>query len=67
MNVGINIINKEAKSADADEIMEAVTYPLYEFVFSKAEIFYMDCHLTNPKDVWNEFTFINNSNFECSC
>ena len=46
--------------------MEDVTYPLYEFVFSKAEMFYMDCHLTNPKDVWNEFTFVDNSNFDFS-
>ena len=31
---------------------------------SKAEMFYLGCTLKNPKDVWNEFTFVDNSNFD---
>ena len=31
---------------------------------SNAERFYLNCNLKNPKDVWNEFTFIDNSNFD---
>ena len=31
---------------------------------SKAEMFYLDCTLKNPKDIWNEFTFVDNSNFD---
>ena len=30
----------------------------------KAEMFYLGCTLKNPKDVWNEFTFVDNSNFD---
>ena len=26
----------------------------------------MECQLSNPKDVWNEFTFVDNSNFDFS-
>ena len=33
---------------------------------SKAEMFYFDCTLRNPKDIWNEFTFVDNSNFDFS-
>ena len=31
---------------------------------SKAEMFYLGCTLKNPKDVWNEFTVVDNSNFD---
>ena len=31
---------------------------------SKAEMFYLECTLKNPKDIWNEFTFVDNSNFD---
>jgi hypothetical protein len=27
-------------------------------------MFYLGCTLKNPKDVWNEFTFVDNSNFD---
>ena len=30
---------------------------------SKAEKFYLECTLKNPKDVWNEFTVVDNSSF----
>ena len=33
---------------------------------SKAEMFYLGCTLKNPKDIWNEFTFVDNSNFDFS-
>ena len=33
---------------------------------SKAEVFYLECTLKNPKDIWNEFTFVDNSNFDFS-
>ena len=33
---------------------------------SKAEMFYLDCTLKNPKDIWSEFTTVDNSNFDLS-
>jgi len=33
---------------------------------SKAEMFYLDCTLKNPKDIWSEFTAVDNSNFDLS-
>ena len=62
----VDIIDKEMLPANADEIMEEVMLAPYEFRYSKAEMFYMDCQITNPKDVWNEFTFVENSNFDFS-
>ena len=44
--------------------MEDVSCILHEKTLSKAEIFYLDCEITNPKDIWNEFTFVDNSNFD---
>ena len=29
-------------------------------------MFYLDCTLKNPKDIWNEFIFVDNSNFDFS-
>ena len=26
--------------------------------------FYLECTLKNPKDIWNEFTFVDNSYFD---
>ena len=63
-NVVIN--NEENNTQDADEIMEDATFTQREFRFSKAEICSMECQLSNPKDVWNEFAFIDNSNFDFS-
>ena len=62
----VDIIDEEMLPANADEIMEEVMLAPYEFRYSKAEMFYMDCQITNPKDVWNEFTFVDNSNFDFS-
>ena len=31
---------------------------------SNTEIFYMQCTLKNPKDIWNEFTCVDNSSFD---
>ena len=33
---------------------------------SKAERFYLECTLKNPKDIWNEFTVVENSSFDFS-
>ena len=33
---------------------------------SKAEKFYLECTLKNPKDIWNEFTVVDNSSFDFS-
>ena len=38
----------------------------HAFTLSKVEIFYLECQLTNPKDMWNEFTFVDNTNFDFS-
>ena len=46
--------------------MEDIVPTIFEPGFSKAEIFYLECQFTNPKNVWNEFTFIDNSNFDFS-
>ena len=32
---------------------------------SKAEMFYLECTLKNHNDLWNEFTSVDNSNFDC--
>ena len=64
VDAGVDVGNKEVKTTDADDIMEDVMYALSEFVFSKAEMFYMHCQLTNPKDVWNEFTFVDTIYFQ---
>ena len=37
-----DVITEEIKTSDADEIMEDVTFALYEFRFFKAEMFCMD-------------------------
>ena len=62
----VNVDNEEFKTTDADEVMEDISFTLSEIGFSKAELFYVECQLKNPKDVWNEFTFVDNSNFDFS-
>ena len=44
--------------------MEDVSSTLHETTLSKADIFHLDCNITNPKDIWNEFTLVDNSNFD---
>ena len=44
--------------------MEDVSSTLHQKTLSKAEIFYLDHTITNPNDIWNEFTFVDNSNFD---
>ena len=46
--------------------MDDATESLYEYTLSRAEFFYLDCQVKNPKDVWNEFTIIDNDNFDFS-
>jgi len=46
--------------------MEDISSRFGEFGFSKSDLFYVECQLTNPKDVWNEFAFVDNSNFDFS-
>ena len=52
-------------TVDADEVMEDV-YSLSEYMLSRAEKFYLECSVKNPKDVWNEFTVIDLDNFDFS-
>ena len=66
VNEDVNVDNEEVKTTDADEVMEDISFTLSEIGFSKAELFYVECQLTNPKDVWNEFAFVDNSNFDFS-
>ena len=66
VNENVNVDNEEVKTTDADEVMEDISFTLNEIGFSKAELFYVECQLTNPKDVWNEFAFVDNSNFDFS-
>ena len=66
VNEEVGVGNEEVKTTDADEVMEDISSTSFESGFSKAELFYVECQLTNPKDVWNEFTFIDNGNFDFS-
>ena len=53
-----NLVEEKAPElVDADEVMEDIN-PLSEYTLSRAEKFYMNCAVKNPKDVWNEFTVI---------
>ena len=62
-----NIVVEEDIPAitDADGVMEDVD-SLSEYTLSRAEKFYMDCTVKNPKDVWNEFTVIDTDNYDFS-
>ena len=61
-----NLVEEKAPElVDADEVMEDIN-PLSEYTLSRAEKFYMDCDVKNPKDVWNEFTVIDTDNFDFS-
>ena len=62
----VDVIEEEFKTSDTDEVMEDVTTALHDYTLSKAEFFYLECKIKNPKDIWNEFTFIDNSNFDFS-
>ena len=42
------------RTTDTDEVMEYVAESLQEYTLSRAEFFYLDCQVKNPKDVWNE-------------
>ena len=48
-------------------VEERWVYPLPDEASStKWEKFYLECTLKNPKDVWNEFTVVDNTSFEFS-
>ena len=53
------------RTTEADEVMEDVE-SLPKYTLSRAEFFYLDCQVKNPKDVWNEFTVVDNSSFDFS-
>ena len=65
-DINVDVVTEKNKTPDVDEILEDVVFALNEFRYSKAEIFYMECQLTNPKDICCEFTFVGNSNFDFS-
>ena len=65
VNEEVGVGNEEVKTTDTDEVMEDVD-SLSEYTLSRAEKFYMDCSVKNPKDVWNEFTVIDTDNFDFS-
>ena len=35
-----------------------------EGIYQNVEIFYMECTLKNPKDIWMECTFVDNSSLD---
>ena len=51
------------RTTDTDEVMEDVE-SLPKYTLSRAEVFYLECPVKNPKDVWNEFTIIDTDNFD---
>ena len=60
------IVEEEILTSNvADEVMEDVE-SVPEYILFKAEIFYLECSVKNPKDVWNEFTIIDMDNFDFS-
>ena len=58
------IIDEDVKTQAADKVMNNVSSAQHNKVLSKAEIFCSDYKLTNLEVVWNEFTFVNNINFD---
>ena len=67
MSIVENIVVEEEvpRTTDADEVMEDVE-SLPKYTLSRAEVFYLECPVKNPKDVWNEFTIIDTDNFDFS-
>ena len=61
-NSDINEGNEDTEVIDTMVIEESEPYPRSQL--SKAEMFYLECTLKNPKDIWNEFTVVDNSNFD---
>ena len=61
-NSDINERNEDTEVIDTMVIEELEPCP--QSRLSKAEMFYLECTLKNPKDIWNEFTVVDNSNFD---
>ena len=63
-----NIVIEEdiTRTMDAEEAMDIGVESLPDFTLSKAEIFYLECQVKNPKDAWSEFTFVVYDNFDFS-
>ena len=63
-----NIVVEEdiTRTTDAEEAMDIGVESLPDFTLSKAEIFYLECQVKNPKDIWSEFTIVDNDNFDFS-
>ena len=61
-NSEINVGNEDTEIIDTMVIEESEPYPRSQL--SKAEKFYLECTLKNPKDIWNEFIVVDNSNFD---
>ena len=47
-----------------DRMVEEESVAQNQIQLSNAEKFYLNCNLKNLKDIWNEFTFVDNSYFD---
>ena len=58
----VNAGNEDTEVSDKMVEDEISTYTRNKL--SNVEIFYMECTLKNPNNIWNEFTFVDNSSFD---
>ena len=60
------VVEDTTRATDVEEAMDFGFDSLPEFTLSRAEMFYLECQLKNPKDEWSEFTMIYKDNFDFS-